>query len=227
MPRFWLPAIASLAIVVGLSVGGLRAKGLKAWIAGLMIGVSSLNLFWMHRYGMSLEGWKVTLGQISRADYLKKTRPDYEAPYYPAAEFINDHLPADAKILLLGESRSFYVERSWVGASLFDANPFLIWANEAANGDQLYDRLKNEGLSWILFNPAEAAIRKPYWVGQVTPHGRQVLDSFWSRHVQLVFRDQQIDKTEYRANAVLSIVAALPPHAAPLPNVLGEILGQP
>lgn len=226
MPRFWLPAIASLAVVTGLSVAGLQVKWLRIWVASLMIGVSSLNLFWMHRYCMDLEGWKVTLGQTSRAEYMKKTRPDYEAAYYPAAVFINDHLPPETRILLLGETRSFYLTRPWIGASLFDEHPFFRWANEAADGDQLYDRLKSEGLTWVLFNPAEAALRQPYWVGQVTPHGRDVLDAFWARHVRLVFNDQQIDKHEYRADAVLAIVPALPPHAAPLPNVLGEILRQ-
>lgn len=224
VPRYWLPAIAFLAVLIGLSANSLPTRRYKAWVTGLILVVGGLNVFWIHRYNMRLEGWKVTFGQISRADYLKTSHLNYESPYYAAAAFINQHLPQDAKILLLGEPRSYYLQRLWVGASFFDVHPFFAWADEAAGGDQLYERLQTEGLSWILFNPAEAALRRQFWVGEVTPHGRQVLDEFWSKHIRLVFNDQSIDKNEARADAVLAVVPALPPHVAAPPNVLGKIL---
>ncbi len=224
MPRFWLPALASLAVLIACSLDALESKVLKRWIALLVIFVSTLNLWWTHRYFMQWGGWKVTMGELSRSDYLQNSQAHYQTPYYPAAVFVNTHAPEKASVLLLGDTRSFYLERAWIGASLFDAHPFFRWANQAPDGNRLYDKLQAENLSWILFNPAEATRMRRYWVDQVAPHGEKVLADFWSHHVLLQFNDVQTDGKEYRADSVLLVVPELPPHTRPLPNVLGQIL---
>ncbi len=77
--------------------------------------------------------------------------------YYPCAAFARDRLPANGKILVVGEQRSYGLRRDREAATLFAPNRCRQWANEAADPAQLAQALQKAGFSAILDVPREAA----------------------------------------------------------------------
>jgi hypothetical protein len=78
--------------------------------------------------------------------------------YYPAAAQINRHLPADARILLVGEGRGYYIERAYAASTPFD--PILVErlaARAVRERLGLAALLRREGFSHLLVNRAEMA----------------------------------------------------------------------
>jgi len=223
MPRFWLPVLPIAAILAAASLAMLESRRFKIGMTVVIVSVAGLNLFWSHRFFMAQRGWDETLGRLSTEDYLRIPHAHYLSPYDPAARYLNAHAPVDAKVLLLGDTRMFYIERPCLGASLFDAQPLFVWADASADGAALYQRFQRENLHWILLNPAEAARMERYWLHQLTPHGRAVLHDFWTHHIDLVFNDEDREAPQTRADAVLIVVPQLPAGIIPPLDVLGAL----
>lgn len=55
--------------------------------------------------------------------FLSESRPGYPAPPYKAFQWMNANLPPDAKVLLVCEDKSFYLERDRVPASSYARQP--------------------------------------------------------------------------------------------------------
>lgn len=114
--RFLLPLMAPLAVLAALGLVALAKRGRLA--RGVTVAVTALALC------ASLGGTAVfasqfagvVVGTESAAAFLRQ-----KAAYYEGAVWVNDHLPADARVLY-GPGSSLYVERDLVNWSL-DALP--------------------------------------------------------------------------------------------------------
>jgi hypothetical protein len=93
---------------------------------------------------------KVALGQESGAEYAKRTVDHYEA-----ATFTKEHLPPDAKLLFVGESRPFYFDRTSLAPYPFHEHPLTQWIRESASPEQLRDRIRREGFTHVILNTRE------------------------------------------------------------------------
>jgi hypothetical protein len=93
---------------------------------------------------------KVALGQETGAEFAARTIDHYEA-----AMFTREHLPHDAKLLFIGESRPFYFDRTSLAPYPFHAHPLAEWIREAASLDQLRDRLRSERFTHVILNTRE------------------------------------------------------------------------
>jgi hypothetical protein len=93
---------------------------------------------------------KVALGQEPRAEYAARTLDQYEA-----ATFVREHLPSNAKLLFVGESRSFYFDRSSLAPYPFQDHPLTHWVEEASSPEQLRERLRTEGFTHVILNTRE------------------------------------------------------------------------
>jgi 4-amino-4-deoxy-L-arabinose transferase-like glycosyltransferase len=204
MPRFWITALFFLPPLIAAGMTRLPRHARLAGTAIILL-ISGLNLYWSHRFQMLSGAWAVTLGQVAPSVYLRTPRGDYPAPYDPAARWMNEHLPQDSRVLILGDARSFGIQRDRIMASMFDENPLFVWANLSQNGEALYGRVLRAGLTHVLFNAAEAARLLPVWRDQLKPQGRQALDDFWRLHLRTVYDDQQIDPTALRSVTVYEI----------------------
>jgi hypothetical protein len=87
-------------------------------------------------------------GSLSRDEYLAR-----RLAYYPAAQWLNAHTAADARVLYLGETRLLYVDRQVTLSSAYDAGHFdrLL----APGAPPLWTMLKRVGVTHILINGPE------------------------------------------------------------------------
>jgi hypothetical protein len=107
----------------------------------------------------------VLLGAEDRDAYLSK-----KLDYYACARVAQDRLPADAKILVAGEQRGYYVEQEHLASTVYGPNKFIRWANEAESPADLADTLSKEGFTALLLAPREMERIGPA-LGQFTQQG--------------------------------------------------------
>lgn len=104
---------------------------------------------------------------------------------YPAQEYINAELPADAKILMLFTNHTLYLEREGVYDSFFEASPFLLAAEEARNPRELYDLAREWGCTHVhIYHIYEMGVW-PYYA----PEARRNVYMFLERYGDVRFHD--------------------------------------
>ncbi len=110
----------------------------------------------------------------------------------PATDFISDNLPSDARVLMVGEARSFGLKRQVIVEDPYRV-PLLIELAEAANSvEDLSRNLHHLGVTHILVNEPEmkrfAGIRQvdDYWA-PASDQSRQLIHSFLETRVTRIF----------------------------------------
>jgi hypothetical protein len=196
--RFMVPTLPFISCLAALSImrtpipNWLRRA---AWIVCLFVSV--INMLFICGLGSrSATGiWPQILDNTSRSVYLKTSHLQYPSPYYAAMEYINQSLPREAKVLFLGESRSYYCERDFVAATVFDHNPFWVAAQEAQSADDLFGRVKNMGITHIfvsantlyIFANRRTVMPKDIVAGKM-------FEDFCNRYLETVFDSHQQSK---------------------------------
>jgi hypothetical protein len=147
LPTF-LPACVLFALAFERGLAGL------AKIAGyaLLCYVVFVNFFWAAAWFTTYDAEAVVLGAQSSDDYLSRAHPSYGDPYYPCARFINESLPAQARVMVLGDERGYYLDRDYVASTVFAEHPLKRYLAESASPEALRERLRREGLTHFLIN---------------------------------------------------------------------------
>jgi hypothetical protein len=154
--RYLVPVLAPLSAVVAIVLVALPSRGLRL-AAGVFLGAAFLCNLAMHAE-LAVRSAQV-LGLPNKAEYLYSSLPGL----YEASEYVNT-LPEGSRVALYGETRGFYLDRSY-----FWANPghnHLIPYEELKDGDGLADALRRFGTTHVLMNfqfgprPQEA---QPAW----------------------------------------------------------------
>lgn len=148
--RFLAPAL-----MLGLSLlATLLTKTPKAIFAISIVILTALGAWgtshFISVHSLVFSSEKVALGQEPSAEYAKRT-----VDHYAAAAFVKEHLPHDARLLFIGESRPFYFDRTSVAPYPFHEHPLAEWIRQAASPDQLRDRLSSEGFTHAIINTIE------------------------------------------------------------------------
>lgn len=229
--RYLVPALPLVAAAVAVAVErgawprGARAAAWAALVVGSLLGYQCA---W--RQGAGIGQWAFVRGRVSREDYLTHQRVTYGLPYFSAARWINGNLPPAAKVLVLGESRAFYLERDFVAATVYDHNPFWTAAASAANAADLGARLGALGVTHILLSARQLHLRhdSPGVLPRAAA-GSALVDDFFRRWVDVLWEDR-VDKGEdprwltvYR---VRREAAAAPLPVNPVRTVLGVLAQQ-
>jgi hypothetical protein len=106
---------------------------------------------------------------------------------YPAQEYINEKLPAQAKVLMLFTNHTLYLEREAVYDSFLEASPFLAAAERAHNPRELYDLAREGGCTHVhVYHFFEGNIW-PYY----SPEARRNVYEFLECFGEMRFRDSQ------------------------------------
>lgn len=159
--RYLVPALPLLAAAIALAVErGAWPQGVRraAWAAAFVGSLLAYQCAW--RQGGGIGQWAYVRGRMSRHEYLTRQRVTYGLPYYAAAEWVNANLPPKAKVLLLGESRAYYLERDFIAATVFDHNPFWTAAAAAKDPAELRERLRALGVTHILLSARQLHFRR-------------------------------------------------------------------
>ncbi|UCH78693.1 MAG: glycosyltransferase family 39 protein [Candidatus Coatesbacteria bacterium] len=106
---------------------------------------------------------------------------------YPAQEYINAKLPAQAKVLMVFTNHTLFLEREAVYDSFLEASPFLLAAEEARDPRELYDLAREWECTHLhVYHFFEGRVW-PYY----SPEARRNVYAFFERYGDVRFRDSQ------------------------------------
>lgn len=148
--RFFAPAL-----MLGLSLlAALLTKAPKP-IFAIAIAILTVSGIWgtsrfISTHSLVFASEKVALGEETGPEFAARTIDHYEA-----AMFAKKHLPHDAKLLFIGESRPFYFDRTSLAPYPFHEHPLTQWIRESASPEQLRDRIRREGFTHVILNTRE------------------------------------------------------------------------
>jgi hypothetical protein len=195
MVRFMVPTFPFIASLAALAI---TRESVPTWLRrsgwAIAIWVSMINLLGTFSMGADFGSglWSQLVRNADRSAYLGTWHMHYPSPYYPAMAYINQNLPPDAKVLFLGEPRTFYCERDSVAATVFDRNPFWEAAQEARSSEELFQRVRRSGITHIFVsaNALYSNADRPNVMPKDIVAG-QVLGDFWNRSLEKIFEDRQ------------------------------------
>lgn len=165
MARFLLPAMALGAIVAAVAlerVPALRHRAPCWLLTGLLL---ASNTVFLYRDGPTRHAFPPALGLQTRADYLRSM-----LRAWPAFEVVNRDLPPASRVLVLGESRTAWIERDHLASSALD--PPLLPAILRGGQDpaRFAAALRDRGITHVLVNVAELRrLERDYPVTAMAP----------------------------------------------------------
>lgn len=201
LARFNIPALVPLSLAVALpfSAPPVNAR-LRGGAAAVIFG---LSLLYAHSKTDAVL-WRVLNGSIPAKEFLRHRRPIYPTPPFDAFQWANQNLPAGAKLLLVGEPRSFYLERDNETSSPYADQPVAVYANASTTGEDLYRRLKAAGITHIYLNVAGMSLSHQNM--QMSEQGLAALRDFWSRSLAAVYVDSSREPDDLRFSVIYRIL---------------------
>ncbi len=143
--RFAVVLLIPLALLAGRSVG--RSTSAVRW--HLVIGLLTLGTAWNFAHVAKLHRTEAAYGVTGRVFY------DGLLPGYEYLRTVNHELPADAKVLLVGDARAFYIRPAVDYHVVFNVNPFAKAVRAARNEQELLAWLQGRGYTHVLVHWAE------------------------------------------------------------------------
>jgi len=228
MIRFMMPAYPAAGLIIAYYLTGNFYKSLKKILLLTVLFICAVNVYWAGWIYYIQGGWQVVVGKQSKKDFLSTTHSSYPYGYYAAMEFVNKNLPKDAKVLFIGDGRSFYIDRIPVVSSAHDMTPIVEFSKSSKSAAELHLKIKQEGITHIFFNMGEAIrLGKSYKMFQWDEQSLKVYDEFWKKYVKEIFnKDEMISGNFANRVAVYEILSekeAVIPHIQPF-NLMTEIV---
>jgi len=181
--RYFLPVFVIAMLLLAYSFQLIHKVAPRAmpflWIAGILIGM--FQAFPVYKL------FPLISPGVTPEQYLSS-----ELNYFGAAQFLaktkTPHLT-----LTLGETRIAYFRNKLIPHSYADKDPLLIWAREARQPEEIFNKLKQENVGYIVYNPAEMdRLSKKYKIWEPTQEERLKLTSLMQNHFQIVYAHQGI-----------------------------------
>jgi hypothetical protein len=173
--RFFAPAfLLGLAVLAGLCVQFRKTAQGFALVLLLAAGVGGAWQF-INQHTTVFSSVNVALGREKGDAYLARV-----LDHWPAARFVRETLPPDARLLFIGETRPYYFSRNAVAPHPIDAHPLSRWVHEEMSAESLIRRLTVEGITHVVLNVHEfRRVREKYGVlafsGEAAPEDERRL----------------------------------------------------
>ncbi len=153
MMRFAACLLAVLSLLLGRAItqfsAGEKSNFIKVGITTILVILICTNcLYFVMRQIDFPKNGRVILGMEGEDRFLSRY-----VEYYGSIEHFNSHAAEDAKILFVGETRSFYTERRAVWSSAYDENPIIPIVQRSETPDDIAEALLSEGFSHLLYAP--------------------------------------------------------------------------
>ncbi len=120
-----------------------------------------------------------------------KTRDQFlgeKFAYYACARAASDRLPEDARVLVVGDQRGYFLRRKNTITTPMAPNRFVKLANQATNAAAYARTLQGEGYSHLLFVPGEGRrLDEQYGVFHFSDHGAEVWTVFSKKLLDPLF----------------------------------------
>jgi tetratricopeptide (TPR) repeat protein len=144
-------ALASLIVALGFEQALRNWKSHIKWLSLLPLVLAWVAVFYLFQ-GLLVQPnpFPHFLGLQTREDFLKQVmRP---TGYVELNNYLNKTLPADAKVLILGQQNGYYLQRE----NLYDFDytyPVLKeWADQSLSPEELYRWFLKNNFSYLLYN---------------------------------------------------------------------------
>jgi len=226
MVRFLMPAYPAAGLIMAAYLFSPGHKALKSALKAAALAVCFTGLYWAVVIFYSQGRWRPLAGAVAVEDYLSHTQPTYPYSSYAGVKYINEKTAPGSKVLLVGDERSYYLKKDFIVSSVYDNTAAVEYAAASKDGEDLYARLKADGVTHILLNTAEAirlgtSYRMFYW----DERARGVFYSFWDRHAREVFSfDEAQNGQVFNRVLVYELDDKLPAGVPPAFNVMKEII---
>ncbi|NDK11734.1 MAG: hypothetical protein COY42_08470 [Armatimonadetes bacterium CG_4_10_14_0_8_um_filter_66_14] len=154
--RYLLPCLAMTAVCLGWTVRELwlRTASAKLGFAAAAAVALFVPLGGWFALGLTGPAWQVVSGSVSADEY--RTR---YLDTYAAAQFANQFLPADAKLITYGEPRGLYLDRDYLWGEP-DHSALLDYSKVKTRAD-LWRLFAGRGITHVLVNTTYFNLNDP------------------------------------------------------------------
>jgi hypothetical protein len=150
LPRYFSPAmIVSLAVLASMTTH--LGRRCQIVVLGVILIAGAWGTWrFIEQHGVVFSSYNVALGRERADDYLAR-----QLDHFGAARFVRETLPADARLLFIGETRPYYFAREAMAPSAYDRHPLHRWVMESSSPETLAARLDAEGFTHVVLNVHE------------------------------------------------------------------------
>ncbi len=152
--RYFLTVIAILSCFSAYTIYKLDNKNIyiKIILRIILIFILFLNLYTYLRIETSVfNPLPVLFGIQTRDDYIS-----HYVNYYPVVKWANENLSEDARILFIGEGRSYYLKRDKLVNTAYDKTIIIELIRKTGSYEALIEELNREKIEYVLYNSPEA-----------------------------------------------------------------------
>lgn len=180
--------VGTVAIVEAALAFGVIARA--AAMAILLLGCAAQLILGIGAVGDLLP---YVTGRETPAAFLSRTRP-----FAGAYAWIDATTKPDARIALIGETRSFYLQRQFVSGGNLDGPRMARWLGQFPTPAHMANGFREQGITHVLLHPAWYRVQSnappPDLLDretllEVTPQTDAVLRGFTAQHANLRYRD--------------------------------------
>lgn len=151
--RYIIPVFPGLAVLTAISIGNIAQANRRLGQFCQVVAVGMMGLYLPVALHTGLRQGKVVVGWEERAAYLNRLFPGS----FAAAEYVRQHVPTTAKLLLIGEANLFLFQREYV---LGDGTPetldfqfsLIMQYRHFHDPTVAYERLKQLGVTHVILN---------------------------------------------------------------------------
>lgn len=151
--RFLLPVFPALSILAGYVLATLasRLRGStgRVLVRGLGFGVLAVTLVYSILFFMSVRPLETLLGTETRQEFLRR-----QLRLYPLQEYIQTHLPAEARVWMLWDGRGYYCDERCVPD--IDQSRWTQVVMQTWDVDRVADELQRRGATHLLISKQDA-----------------------------------------------------------------------
>ncbi len=153
--RFWIPTIPLLSLAAGSTWLLSNSRWWRAFVGFIIAAVTAFNV---HFCGLALVGFHVGLMDLDAARQI---------PIRSDNKFLNQTIPASAKVLMVGDAEVFDCTFSLVYSTVFDDCLFEEWTTNPADAelpvkqrrmlppDEIRSALKSRGITHVVVHWGE------------------------------------------------------------------------
>ena len=181
LPRFLFPVMPVFSLIAAFAI-----EDAPIVLRGLIFTISVCLAVFVWRRGFTPADHAVFTGQISESSYIEHGGLiSYSTPLAPAARWLDKETAGDARVLVFGDSRGFYLTRDNIVSTPGQVTVLERWSNSSSDARALRARFAAEGVGYILVNHGEIFIE--HHAFKLTLAGKKTLDEFWAHYTRKVF----------------------------------------
>jgi hypothetical protein len=193
--RFLVPVLPLFVLTVGvtlilLATSDRSKKTIVFW--GIVPWLVS-NLFLYVLFANDLKLFDVAIGAVSRPDFLNR-----RLIYEPAYDFINGHLTDADRIFLLGEQRTYRLQRPFDAANLFAESPLANVCNHSLSANDALAYFRDNHITYLLISEGEIARLGGLGAFGFDANGSSQLYRFIATRTAVAFEERSVKLLQIR-----------------------------